>query len=336
MSFSHLLRCTTIVGLLAATTCRANEAFFSKDGESVTFVSLFNTDSILRLDLKTKKVEAIALGSAVKGQDIVSLTSGADGELLFLTEKAAWVHDAKGTRKLCGMGSAAYGSGLAAAPAAAANLTDWLFIAGPRSEKGASAENTFHCRKPGEKAFQPVFCRRVNSVWAGTFASDGRFFFAGEGDLWEGGFDPGEAGGAVATLNGVRIAPLAMMNTDAANGGNLWVAQIMPAGKSLYVLLRGHHMGELLRLPINPVPALNEKSGASGTLGEHYAYLARSLASVQSIVTGADDITASAANEVNGQELLFYRTGIGDGRRGLFIWDKATGKAEQVAVEPSL
>jgi len=323
-----------LLGLSCAAMARAGDAFFSKDGQSVTFVSGEHDESVLNLNLTTRNIETVSLGTAIKGQSITSLASGEDGELLFLTEKGAWVNDANGTRKLCGLGSAAHGADLSVAPATAAGVADWLFIAGDRAEKDRSAASTLHYRKPGEKEFRPVFCRRVNSVWAGAFTSDGRFFFAGESDLWEGAVDPDPVGGGVATLNGVRIAPLALKNTDCTNGGNLWVAQVMPAGSSIYVRLRGTHMGILLRVPVNPVPALDDKSGASGSLIGHYAYLAKALSAVQIIEPEGKGITASAAAETNGRELLFYRSGLGGVRYGLFIWDKASGKSEQVAMEP--
>ncbi len=333
MSLPHLLRSTVMVSLLAASSAHAGEAVFAKDGQSVAFTSFFNEDSILRLDLGTRKLETVALGAAVKGQHITSLTSGGDGELLFLTEKAAWVNDAKGTRRLCNVGAVKYPRDLVAAPAKAAGVADWLFLSGPRSAEDGGGGTEFYGRKPGDKAFTSMFCRRVNSVWAGAFASDGRFFFAGEGDLWEGSFDPEPAGGGLGSLSGVRIAPLAMMNTDSGNGGNLWVTQVMPAGKSIYVRLRGTHMGELLRVPMNPVPALDEKSGAMGSLEDHYKYLSKSLASVQRIETSGDDITASAAAVRGGDEVVFFRTRVGGGKWGLMLWSKSTGKAEQVAVE---
>jgi hypothetical protein len=110
-----------------------------------------------------------------------------EGELLLTTAEGVYVQNAKATRKLApaSVKGDLLIKGLAAAPATA--FADWLFLSG----EDAEIENNRICYscKPGTKAFVPMFIRRVNRVHAAAFAPNGRFFFGGDGALWEGGFE---------------------------------------------------------------------------------------------------------------------------------------------------
>ncbi|MEQ1843721.1 MAG: hypothetical protein ABL994_25235, partial [Verrucomicrobiales bacterium] len=170
-----------------------------------------------------------------------------------------------------------------------------------------------------------------NHVRAGTFTPDGRFFFAGEGDLWEGGFEPGDDEGMTAALNGVRIAPLGFLNTDISNGGSLYVDTIMPAGKSIYVSLGGHHLGQLLRIAMDPKPPVDLDSGAYEPVKEHYARLARNLSTVKIIDDSDEPIRTCAAQALNGKERVFY--GKGGSSLVLYLWDSTTGKIDEIATD---
>ncbi len=114
---------------------------------------------------------------------------GGEGELLLTTAEGVYVQNAKATRKLAPalVKGDLLIKGLAAAPATAAAFADWLFLSG----EDAEIENNRirYSRKPGTKAFVPMFIRRVNRVHAAAFAPNGRFFFGGDGALWEGGFE---------------------------------------------------------------------------------------------------------------------------------------------------
>lgn len=314
-------------GLAFTSSAHAGDAFFSPDGRTVTYVPSFDTGCLKRINLETKSVERIAV-TLPKDQGIVALASGADGEALFTTEKAAWVHDAKGTRKLCDLGEVENATSLIVAPSKGEQLVDYLFITG--SEKDDPNRHLFFYRKPGQKTFKPTFCRRVQTIYTGVFTPDGRFFFDGDGDLWEGGFEPDDAQGEMPpVLNGVRIAPLGLFNTDSANGGSLYVNRILPAGQSIFVVLRGHHMGQLLRVAMNPTSAMKEGSGANDNVKGNYAYMAKSLASVQIIDDSFDPITTAAAISINGTERLLYSKG--NSTQTFYLWDSSTGKSVEIA-----
>jgi hypothetical protein len=313
---------------------KAADAFFSPDGSVVTFISLLAEGGVWQLNLGTKELKKVPLGEPLKSKTILSIAKGAQGELLFLTEEGAWVHSEKGIRPLAKLGTAVTPNDLCAAPPNLGPLSDCLFVSALDKSSPESGEVHFHFRKPGTKEFAPVFCRRISHVSAGSFAADGRFFFAGEGDLWEGGFEmDATGGGAPCVLSGVRIAPLAMMNTDAGNGGNMWVDQVEAAGKHVYVRLAGRHMGAIVRVPMPEVPATAEKSPAMGGLADHYKFLQEALGKVHIIVDTADEITASAAAMVNGKAQVFFRRAAGDGKHGLWLWEEGSTEPLPVGME---
>lgn len=321
--------------VLSAVAARADLAFFSEDGKSVTFVPKTEESCLLQLEVATGKVTKIVLsGTAAKGT-VTSVCRGGDGETLLTTEGGVFVHDAKGTRKLADApvkGAWAIGD-LATAPAAMPGVGDWLFLSG--NDVKDENQRVFYARKPGAKAFAPVFCRRVKQSAAAAFTADGRLFFGGDGDLWEGAFEPMEEGDAAAlVLKGARIAPLGVFNTDETNSGSMWAEQVMVAGKSLYVRLKGHLISEIVRVPMPAAPALDEKSGAMSSTAASYRIQSEMLSKVQVIANTQDDVRVCAATAADGQERLFYRV-TDDGGLGLYLWDAKSGKAKKVGVEKS-
>ena len=309
--------------LLPLFQSQAGDAFFAADGKSVTFIPIADGGSMRKVDLSTKKVETIPL-SLPKEENAIALVSGSEGEALVLTDKAAWVHDAKGTRKLAALGAIENPTDLIVASSKDERMPDWMLVVG--SEKDDASRRIYFYRKPGDKEFKPVFCRRTGTVGDGVITADGRFFFGADGDLWEGGFETEDP--ELIALTGVRIAPLGVLNTDSANGGSMYVDRVMPAGQSVYVALGGHHMGQLVRVDMNPKPALNEESGASGSVKDHYAYLAKSLASTAVIDDSGEPIRNAAAISADGDEMVFYTTG--GGTVTMHLWKKSTGKSEEL------
>ena len=90
-------------------------------------------------------------------------------------------------------------------------------------------------------------------------------------------------------------------------------------------------MGQLLRIAMDPKPALSEGSGANESVKEHYAYLSKTLASVQIIDDSGETIRNCAAISLDGKEQVFYA--IGGSTLTLYLWEKATGKSRQVATD---
>lgn len=320
--------------ILLAATSPADEAFFSADGKSVTFVPRsFDANYLLKFDIASGKQEKIPLEGPVAKEGVSSIARGAQEELLLTTPKGVYVQDAKGTRKLASapVEGVLPINALAAAPATSAVVPDWLFVSG----KDADNEQIrlLYSRKPGTKTFEPMFIRRVDEIYAIAFAPNGRFFFGGDGDLWEGNFETMDNGTEVIlALVGARIAPLGFFNTDTANGGSMYVDQIMVAGEGLYVRLRGHGLSELVRVPMPAVSALDEKDGVMTDTAASYRLQALMLSHTEVISTQPFEIKLSAATAIGGNELLFFRASDDDGL-GLYIWDRKSGKSKRVASE---
>ena len=146
---SRLLLC--ILATLTSTAL-ADQAFFSADGKSVTFVPRADLGHLLKLDLSTAEVTKVPLLGEPAKEEVTSLCRGSDGEALFTTESGVYVHDDKGTRKLAP--SPAKGDwgieNLVAAPADLPTIGDWLLLSGPDEEP---SRRTYFARKPGTKAF---------------------------------------------------------------------------------------------------------------------------------------------------------------------------------------
>ena len=319
------------IGLgLSAHCVWAGNAFFSAEAKSVTFTPRIGIGFLYRLDVASGAVEKVLLKAPGADSSVIALCRGGDGETLLATDKGVFVHDTKGTRKISELPvTTDYGiDGIAAAPAGMAGVGDWLFLSGQDPED--QTRRILFARKPGGNGFRPIFCRRVNRVGDPVLTPDGRLFFSEGGDVWEGGIEPSEDGDSPieGTLLGIRVAPLGFLNTDGSNGGSMWVNEIMPAGKSIYVRLAGHHISELVRVPLMaPIDPSKELSTI-----DLYRRQAEVLAKAESIPVEVDQIQIAAATDVGGEK-VFYR-GSHDGTKGLFIWEKTTGKTRKVGVEP--
>src|SRR6478735_12341336 len=102
----------------------AADAVFSPDGQSVTLldpsaVTFVNPPpgpvDLWRVNLKTKAIEKLKI-DLPKDQRVVSIAAGAEGELLLLTDKAVYVQNAKGTKKVCDTTGVEHPGSLATAP----------------------------------------------------------------------------------------------------------------------------------------------------------------------------------------------------------------------------
>jgi len=237
-----------------------------------------------------------------------------------------WVMTAEGVvKKVCDTGSVKEASDLFVAVKRGTPISDWMFIKGSSKEGG-----TIFARKPKQKEFGEVFCRRVRDVSSGCFGDDGRFFFTDNLDVWEGGFvaedDPNMR---MATLVGARIAPIALQNTDIVNAGSLSVSHVSAAGQWIYAGLSGRHMGAIMRVPISKKPLYSDSSGDLPKPKEHLNAMHAALQKTEVLVSYTDRITAFCACETGDHSKVFYR-----GERGeLSLWTD-TGERKQLEKEP--
>jgi hypothetical protein len=318
---------------LLACTARAGDSFFSTDGRTVTFAPLMKTGHLLRLDVASGKLTELPLPPELKNETVSGVTSGAEGEALFIAGPAVWVlKDGGPAKRVVSLKPVKSAQNLFVDTKAGSPLLDWLFVSG--SEKADALGDVFYARKPGGKGFSEVFCRRVNTADCGCFAADGRFFFAGNGDVWEGGFmredDPNLR---IATLVGARIAPVALLNTDDANAGSMAVGGLSAAGKWLYTGLRGRHMGCILRVPIPAKPLYAEGVADPPEPKAHLDAMRHSLEKTEVIVPDTGGLNAFCACEVEGTPRVFYRGESDEEGLGLWLWNGA-GKPKRVANEP--
>ncbi|WP_395741837.1 hypothetical protein [Prosthecobacter sp.] len=307
----------------------ANEAFFSKDGGTVTLALGDRGYGLMQVDVGTGKITHAPLPAELKDESINSVAAGSEGEVLFLAKNGVWVWTpgaAKPVKHVCPTAPVVDATDLFVATVPGTALTDCLFISGNETAEGTS-RGLLYGRKPGGKQpFLSIFCRRVSDATGGVFSNDGRLFFVSGGDVWEGGIQPDEDTGTerLGTLVGARIAPLGIMNTDEANAGSLWVQHVAPAGKWIYAQLSGHHMSAIVRTPLPAKPLYAPGSEETPSSKDHLAAMAHALGKSEIITEDTEHVSALCATEVGGKPRLFF-CGDAEEEKGpaLLLWEGA-------------
>ena len=306
----------------------ANEAFFSKDGRTVTMgLGGRGGSGLVQVDIATGKITPAPLPAELKDESIESVAAGSEGEVLFLAKNGVWVWTpgaATPVKHVCATAPVVGATDLFVATVPGTPLTDCLFISGNETAD-ATSMGSFYGRKPGGKhPFLSIFCRRVSDATGGVFSTDGRLFFVCNGDVWEGGIQTDDDAGTerLGTLVGARIAPLGIMNTDEANAGSMWVQHVAPAGKWIYAKLRGHHMAAIMRTPLPAKPLYALGSADSPDSKTQLAAMSQALNKTEVIADGLDHADGFCATEVGGQPRLFY-CGDADDDKGyaLMLWE---------------
>ena len=334
-----LLLCTSI-SLMPLLAARANEGFFSKDGQTVTIgLGDRGISGLLQVDIATGKITQAPLPAELKDESIDSVARGGEGEALFLAKNAVWVWTpgaATPVKHVCATAPAMNAMELFVATTPGTPFTDCLFVSGNETAD-ASSLGSFYGRRPGAKnTFQSVFCRRVSDATGGVFSTDGRFFFISRGDVWEGGLQPNDDTGSerLGTLVGARIAPLAALYTDEANGGSLWVDHVAPAGNWIYVQMRGRHMATVLRMPLPAKPLYTPASQDSPGIQDQLSAMSQALARTEIIAEDMEFASGFCATEVDGRPRVFYVSDMED-EKGLamMLWE-GSGKPRVIGHLP--
>lgn len=304
----------------------AAEAFFSADGSTVTMTLSPRSAGLIQVDVESGAITKAPLPKELKEEFIESIARGGEDEALFLAKDAVWVwkDDASPpVKRVCATAPVVSAAmDLTVVTAADTDLADSLFVSGIQQDN--PDQQVLFGRKAGAKTFLPVFCRRVDGVQSGVFSEEGRFFFVSGGDVWEGGIqlDEDASMGRLGTLVAARIAPLGILNTDESNGGSLWVGQIAPVGKWLYLRLRGHHMGAIARIPVPAKPLYSPESDEQPTLQAQINAMKQSLAKVEIINDELEDAQAFCATELEGGEVrLFYCSRVDDKGVAMLVID---------------
>jgi hypothetical protein len=333
MSISRLpvLLVSAALALALSLQCGlANEAFFSKDGRTVTMgLGGRGVSGLVQVDIATGKITEAPLPAELKDESIESVAAGSEGEALFLAKDGVWVWTpgaATPVKHVCATAPVVGATDLFVATGAGTPLTDCLFVSGNETAE-ATSMGSFYGRKPGGKhPFLSIFCRRVSDATGGTFSADGRLFFVSHGDVWEGGIQPDDDTGTerLGTLVGARIAPLGILNTDEANGGSMWVQHVAPAGKWIYAELRGHHMASLLRIPMPAKTLYGPGYDDSPSTKDQLDAMIHSLNKTEIITEDSEHVDGFCATEVGGRPRVFYCGDIEEEQGpALMLWEGA-------------
>lgn len=343
MSLSRLpvLLVTALLTLtLSLQSTLANEAFFSKDGRTVTMgLGGRGGFGLVQVDIATGKTTQAPLPAELKEESIESVAAGSEGEALFLAKDSVWVWTpgaAKPVKHVYATAPVVGATDLFVATVPGTPLTDCLFVSGNESAD-ATSRGSFYGRKPGGKhPFSSVFCRRVSDATGGIFSADGRLFFVSHGDVWEGGITADEDAGSerLGTLVGARIAPLGIFNTDEANGGSMWVQHVAPAGKWIYVQLRGHHMASILRIPMPAKSLYSPRSEETPGTKDQLDAMSHSLNKTEIVTEDSEHVDGFCAIEIGGQPRLFFCGDLEEDKGpALMLWE-GTGKPRVIGHLP--
>ncbi|MDB6007059.1 MAG: hypothetical protein JWR15_4046 [Prosthecobacter sp.] len=308
----------------------ANDAFFSKDGRTVTMgLGGRGGFGLVQVDIASGKITQAPLPAELKEESIESVAAGSEGEALFLAKDRVWVWTpgaAKPVKQVYATAPVVNATDLFVATVPGTPLTDCLFVSGNETADATSA-GSFYGRKPGGKhPFLSVFCRRVSDATGGIFSDDGRLFFISHGDVWEGGIEADDDGVSerMGTLVGLRIAPLGILNTDGANGGSMWVQHVAPAGKWIYAQLRGHHMASILRIPMPAKSLYSPTSEESPGTKDQLDVMSHSLNKTEIVTEDSEHVDGFCAIEIGGKPRLFFCGDIEEDKGpALMLWEGA-------------
>lgn len=312
----RLFQClsTFLVALLPTPFAFGHEACFSADGNTVYLVGLHDNGKVRRIEVDSGESTLLQFEGLQSDDPINAIARGEGDKLLLANSTGIWESGPNGgaTRRLVTLENFLVRD-LVRAPAQVKAKEGMIIVSGmPVGEEAGFKDQSFYGVLPGKSVLQEVFCRRVTTVGGPAFAADGRLFYAGNHDLWEGSiYTEDDEDFRAGTLNGCRLAPLGMFNTDMANSGSMGVNQIIPAGGFLYVKLAGRHMTALLRLPLPPSPYLNDEE-VHPELAESLSIMKDNLAVTEILTEG--DITALAASPDGSR--VFYRTDSSGGEEG--------------------
>ena len=303
----------------------AADAFFAPDGKTVTLTAFHGLGTV---NVETGEFIAIALPKALQEASIPAIARGAEGEILFLAQDAVWVLKGREpVRQVCKTSPLQQVTDLVVVTPNNPSLKDWMLVSAvekPSEPDRREPGQTLYGRKPGDKEFGKIFCRRTPNVTSGAYAPDGRFFFVCENDIWEGGVssetDPDSWKGV---LTATRVAPLSVLSTDLSNSGAMWAREVAVAGKWIYATLGGHHMGAIVRapMPAHPVDGLP-------SVTEQYQLMAEVLAKAEVITEAFEYGDNFCVCEVKGKTRLFFTQ-----RRDLMLWE-GQGKVKVIGQLP--
>jgi hypothetical protein len=331
MKLTHLL-----LALITTTVTQAAEATFSADGLSVYLLPLDAATTVHVITPATKKHRTINALPASEKSPITALARDATGGILLTTDRALWNWNGQAgqAKKIVDLPKHFVVEDLSCFTGQAPAGAGTIFLHGRNKD---APRATLLTLVKATNQWHEVFCRRNDPHSAPRCNAAGRTFFASDHDLWEGNFlreaDTPQQGEIAGSVEGCRIAPLAMMNTDSGNSGAMVVQLTAPAGNQLFTLLGGRHMGAILRTPappqaLYPAAASNEHP----ELDVQWKLMQRSLANTQILYQGGPCDALAVHESAKGEIQVFWRQDLESERAWMLV--KNEGKPQKIGTDP--
>lgn len=226
---------------------RGADAVFSLDEKSIFLIT---PKGLLQLDIATKSTRKIVFPVTFDAAKDYGLSLSNAGYVLLAADDGLWAYDpekSKWTRVYQGPADLLC-TDLAYNPADSSILFQ-------TSDRGAST-SYWLLQKDAEKPVQ-VRLRRVRYLSGPSFDSQGRLFFGYNGDLWMGSICslPEEQRNDY-WICGIRVAPLADLETSFGTPSNQGVETVAPLPDRIYVHLRrlgGSGWGNIASVAMPPL-----------------------------------------------------------------------------------
>ncbi len=319
--FVRKLACSCFAVLLfgAGGVGHGAEAVFSQDEQSVFAIT---AKGLVQLNLDTK--QALAIQTSAKFDNSMEhgvslsnagyvLFTGSDGISAYNTERKSWVTVCRPPRgTVCT--NVAY------------NPADGSLVFETTDQKNSFG---YWFMPKGTNQPIPLRLRRISYLSGFTFNSAGQLYFGYDGDLWTGGVcnlpDEPETGYWIC---GIRIAPVADLETSMGTPSNQGVEQTAPAGELIYVHLHrlgGSGWGQIASL-IAPAIKFDEGEASDDSLDKRLMLYQDGLKSVR--LLGENGSYSYLCASRSGKK-VFYRAQDAQTDK-MKIWLVTEGKREEL------
>jgi len=319
------------LGLTVAT--HAGQSVFSADGKTIYLLPMSESAGIHKIDPATKKHQVVKPIEKPGTEVITAMTRNPQGEILLCTSSALWKWDGKEAtaKKWITLPKKFECLDLSCTLVKTTVPAGTVFLHG--TQQGENRFSLFTLL-PGQQQWLEVFCRRNEMYSPPQTNAAGRMFFASNFDLWEGTMIPEETEEIAGSIEGCRIAPLAMMNADSGNSGGMVVGNVVAAGTQIFSLLEGRHMGALLQTPV-PAKALyaHSESNEHPALSAQYKLMQDGLAQTKIHYEGGPCDALSVHETSPTEYSIFWRQDLEGDRAWMLL--KAGGKPQPIGEEPA-
>jgi hypothetical protein len=324
-----------ILSLCALCQAQASQATFSADGKTIYLLPMSAGDKVHVIDVTTQKHQTIQPVKNLADDYYSGMARNPKGEILLATSKSLWSWNGQlGTaQKILNLPKNFIVNDISCILSKGITPTGTIFLHGIKKDED---RNSLYALLPGKQKVLEVFCRRNETNSAPQTNAAGRMFVASNYDLWECTLiqEPVEAANdeLAGSMEGSRIAPLAMMNTDSGNSGGMTVGDVVVAGEQIFSLLQGRHMGTILQTtaPKNPLYA-NAESNGHPDLVAQYQLMQQSLAATKILFEGGP-CDALCVLEISPTEYhVFWRQDLENERAWILL--KSGGKPQSIGTE---